>query len=297
MKYALVTGASRGIGRAVALRLANEYPVIINYHSNSESANEVKELIEANGGYAELLPFDVADSQSIENAIDLWEQRHPDDYISVLVNNAGIRRDNVMFMMANEEWHDVINTNLNGFFYITRRLLKHMMPRKRGGRIINMSSLSGLKGMVGQVNYSTAKAALIGATKALAQEVAPRNITVNAVAPGFIQTDMTKDLPQDELKKLVPVGRFGKPEEVAALVGFLVSDDAAYITGEVISINGVHPTFRVIRQSCSAYSLSLKYRSSLNPYALRFITFILLLIPSTLPVEIWQSYHASIPLL
>lgn len=186
MKYALVTGASRGIGRAVALRLANEYPVIINYHSNSESANEVKELIEANGGYAELLPFDVADSQSIENAIDLWEQRHPDDYISVLVNNAGIRRDNVMFMMANEEWHDVLNTNLNGFFYITRRLLKHMMPRKRGGRIINMSSLSGLKGMVGQVNYSTAKAALIGATKALAQEVAPRNITVNAVAPGFI---------------------------------------------------------------------------------------------------------------
>lgn len=195
MKYALVTGASRGIGRAVALRLANEYPVIINYHSNSESANEVKELIEANGGYAELLPFDVADSQSIENAIDLWEQRHPDDYISVLVNNAGIRRDNVVFMMANEEWHDVLNTNLNGFFYITRRLLKHMMPRKRGGRIINMSSLSGLKGMVGQVNYSTAKAALIGATKALAQEVAPRNITVNAVAPGFIQTDMTKDLP------------------------------------------------------------------------------------------------------
>ena len=186
MKYALVTGASRGIGRAVALRLANEYPVIINYHSNSESANEVKELIEANGGYAELLPFDVADSQSIENAIDLWEQRHPDDYISVLVNNAGIRRDNVMFMMANEEWNDVVNTNLNGFFYITRRLLKHMMPRKRGGRIINMSSLSGLKGMVGQVNYSTAKAALIGATKALAQEVAPRNITVNAVAPGFI---------------------------------------------------------------------------------------------------------------
>lgn len=238
MKYALVTGASRGIGRAVALRLANEYPVIINYHSNSESANEVKELIEANGGYAELLPFDVADSQSIENAIDLWEQRHPDDYISVLVNNAGIRRDNVMFMMANEEWNDVVNTNLNGFFYITRRLLKHMMPRKRGGRIINMSSLSGLKGMVGQVNYRTAKAALIGATKALAQEVAPRNITVNAVAPGFIQTDMTKDLPQDELKKLVPVGRFGKPEEVAALVGFLVSDDAAYITGEVISING-----------------------------------------------------------
>ena len=238
MKYALVTGASRGIGRAVALRLAKDYPVIINYHSNTESAQEVKDLIEQNGGQAELLPFDVADAQAIERAIDQWEQQHPDDYISVLVNNAGIRRDSVMFMMSDDDWHNVLDTNLNGFFHITRRLLKHMMPRKRGGRIINMSSLSGLKGMTGQVNYSTAKAALIGATKALAQEVAPRNITVNAVAPGFIQTDMTKDLPQDELKKMVPVGRFGKPEEVAALVAFLVSDEAAYITGEVISING-----------------------------------------------------------
>lgn len=238
MKYALVTGASRGIGRAVALRLAKEFSIIINYHSNSESAQEVKRIIEKHGGHAELLPFDVADPQSIEAAIDRWEQVHPDDYISVLVNNAGVRRDNVMFMMEDKEWHDVLNTNLNGFFYTTRRLLKHMMPRKRGGRIINMSSLSGLKGMVGQVNYSAAKAALIGATKALAQEVAPRNVTVNAIAPGFIQTDMTKDLPQDELEKLVPMGRFGKADEVAALVGFLVSDDAAYITGEVISVNG-----------------------------------------------------------
>jgi 3-oxoacyl-[acyl-carrier protein] reductase len=143
-----------------------------------------------------------------------------------------------MFMMSDEEWHSVIDTTLNGFFYLTRRLLKHMMPRKRGGRIINISSLSGVKGMPGQTNYSTAKAALIGATKALAQEVAPRNVTVNAIAPGFIETDMTKDLPQDELKRMVPVGRFGKPEEVAALVGFLVSEDAAYITGEVINING-----------------------------------------------------------
>jgi 3-oxoacyl-[acyl-carrier protein] reductase len=141
-------------------------------------------------------------------------------------------------MMSDEEWHSVIDTTLNGFFYLTRRLLKHMMPRKRGGRIINISSLSGVKGMPGQTNYSTAKAALIGATKALAQEVAPRNVTVNAVAPGFIETDMTKDLPQDELKRMIPVGRFGKPEEVAALVGFLVSEDAAYITGEVINING-----------------------------------------------------------
>lgn len=238
MKYALITGASRGIGRAVALLLAEQYSIIINYHSNSECAQEVKQLIEEKGGHAELLPFDVADPKAIEAAIDRWEAAHPDEFISVLVTNAGIRRDNVMFMMSEDDWHSVLDTNMNGFFYITRRLLKHMMPRRHGGRIINMTSLSGLKGMPGQVNYSAAKAALIGATKALAQEVAPRNITVNAVAPGFIQTDMTKELPEDELKKLIPVGRFGKPEEVAAVVAFLASDAAAYVTGEVINVNG-----------------------------------------------------------
>lgn len=238
MKYALITGASRGIGRAVALRLARRYTIIINYRSNEESAQQVKAAIEEAGGHAELLPFDVADPQAIEAAIDQWEAAHSGEFISALVNNAGIRRDNVMFMMGAEDWHDVLDTNLNGFFYITRRLLKHMMPRRHGGRIVNMASLSGLKGMPGQVNYSAAKAALIGATKALAQEVAPRNITVNAVAPGFIETDMTRDLPMDELKKMVPVGRFGKPEEVAALVDFLTTDEAAYITGEVISVNG-----------------------------------------------------------
>jgi 3-oxoacyl-[acyl-carrier-protein] reductase len=238
MKYALITGASRGIGRAVALSLAEQYSIIINYHSNSECAQDVKQLIEEKGGHAELLPFDVADPKAIEAAIDSWEATHPDEFISVLVNNAGIRRDNVMFMMSEDDWHSVLDTNMNGFFYITRRLLKHMMPRRHGGRIINMASLSGLKGMPGQVNYSAAKAALIGATKALAQEVAPRNITVNAVAPGFIQTDMTKELPEDELKRLIPVGRFGKPEEVAAVVTFLASDAAAYVTGEVINVNG-----------------------------------------------------------
>lgn len=239
MKYILVTGGSRGIGRAICLRLVGmQMPIIINYHSNAEAAEQTKQMIEQEGGQAELLPFNVADKSEVENAIDQWEQRHPDDYIAVLVNNAGVRRDNVMFMMSDDDWHQVINTTLDGFFFLTRRLLKHMMPRKRGGRIINISSLSGLKGMPGQTNYSAAKAALIGATKALAQEVAPRNVTVNAIAPGFVETDMTSDLPQDELKKMVPLGRFGKPEEVAALVSFLASEDAAYITGEVINING-----------------------------------------------------------
>lgn len=239
MKYILVTGGSRGIGRAICLKLVGmQMPIIINYQSNSDAAAQTKLMIEQMGGQAELLPFNVSNKLEVESALDHWENDHPDDYISILVNNAGVRRDNVMFMMSDDDWHQVIDTTLNGFFYLTRRLLKHMMPRKRGGRIINIASLSGLKGMPGQTNYSAAKAALIGATKALAQEVAPRNITVNAIAPGFIDTDMTNDLPQDELKKLVPVGRFGKPEEVAALVAFLASDDAAYITGEVINING-----------------------------------------------------------
>ena len=239
MKYAFVTGGSRGIGRAVALKLAAQgWPVVINYRSNHEAAQAVVDEITAAGGKAELLPFDVADAASADAALDQWEQQHPDDYVAVLVNNAGIRRDGMMFMMGDDDWHRVIDTTLDGFFYITRRLLKHMMPRRRSGRVINMTSLSGLKGLPGQTNYSAAKAALIGATKALAQEVAARGVTVNAVAPGFIATDMTSDLNEAELTKMIPAGRFGKPEEVAALVAFLASDDAAYITGQAISING-----------------------------------------------------------
>ena len=238
MKYALVTGGSRGIGRAIAIRLAQTgLPVVINYVSNEAAAAETKNEIEQAGGQAELLRFDVSKPEEIERTLGEWEDSHPNDYIGVLVNNAGIRRDNLMIFMQNSEWHSVVDTTLNGFFYTTRRLLKRMMTR-RDGRIINISSLSGLKGLPGQANYSTAKAALIGATKALAQEVAPRRITVNAVAPGFIESDMTKDLNQDELKKLVPAGRFGKADEVAALVAFLAGDDAAYITAQTIGING-----------------------------------------------------------
>lgn len=239
MKYALVTGGSRGLGRAVCIKLATMgIPVIINYQSNESAAQEVKRLVEEQGVNAELLRFDVGNQQEVDSALSQWEEQHSDDYVAYLVNNAGIRRDNVLFMMPEDDWHSVINTSLNGFYYVTRRLITKMMMRKHGGKIVNMASLSGLKGMPGQVNYSAAKAALIGATKALAQEVAPRSVTVNAVAPGFIESDMTKDLPVDELKKLVPMKRFGKAEEVADLVGFLLSDAASYITGEVISING-----------------------------------------------------------
>lgn len=239
MKYALVTGGSRGIGKAVCLKFAQMgIPVLINYHSNETAALDVLKCVQSIGGTAYLLQFDVASEKEVSSAIERWEDEHPDDYIAYLVNNAGIRKDNLMFMMPEKDWHDVIDVTLNGFYYVTRKLLPKMMMRRHGGRIINMASLSGLKGMPGQTNYSAAKGALIGATKALAQETASRNVTVNAIAPGFIESDMTKDLPQEELKKLVPMNRFGRPEEVAALVGFLCSDEAGYITGEVINING-----------------------------------------------------------
>ena len=238
MKYALVTGGSRGIGRAICVKLSEMgYPVLVNYQSNQEAAEETKRQIEANGGVAELFPFNVSSAEDVDKALNDWMETHPEDYIAILINNAGIRQDNMMVFMQNQQWDDVMNTNLNGFFYVTRRLLKDMVT-KRFGRIINIVSLSGLKGMPGQTNYSAAKAAVIGATKALAQEVSVRKVTVNAVAPGFIATDMTKDLDEKTLKAMIPAGRFGKPEEVANLVGFLASENASYISGEVISING-----------------------------------------------------------
>lgn len=239
LKYALVTGGSRGIGRAVCLKLAGMgYPVIVGFHANATAAQEVCDAIAERGGNASALRFDVRDRNAVETALTTWEQDHPDDYIAYLVNNAGISHDNLMFMMTDEDWDSVIETSVNGLFYVTRFLLPKMMARGHGGHIVNMSSLSGLKGLAGQTNYCAAKAAVIGATRALAQETASRNVTVNAVAPGFISTDMTKDLPEDKLIEMIPMKRFGKPEEVAELVGFLCSDKASYITGEVINING-----------------------------------------------------------
>lgn len=236
--FALVTGGSRGIGKAICIRLAQDgYNIIINYRSGAEKAQQVKEEVEKLGRKAELLPFDVSDSKATENAISQWLEVHKDSTISVLVNNAGIRNDTLLATMNTAQWHSVIGTTLDGFYNVTQPILKKML-RARNGRIINMASLSGMMGIPGQTNYSAAKAALIGATKALAKEVASRGITVNAVAPGFIETDMTEGLNKETLTQNIPAGRFGKPEEVAALVSFLAGSDSTYLTGQVISING-----------------------------------------------------------
>ena len=238
MKYALVTGGSRGIGRAISLELASMgYYVLVNYLSNAEEAGKTLTEIRQHGGDGELLPFDVGDKDQVQQQLTRWMDNNPSTTIEVLVNNAGIRKDGLMVWMEDTQWSEVIRTNLDSFFFVTRIVLNGML-QKRYGRIINVVSLSGLKGHAGQTNYSAAKAGVIGATKALAQEVGRHGITVNAVAPGFIDTDMTEGLNQKELKTLIPVRRFGLPEEVAFAVGFLASPRASYITAEVISING-----------------------------------------------------------
>ena len=238
MKYALVTGGSRGIGRAISIKLAEMgYKVLINYQSNDTEAEKTLRMIEEKGGMGELLKFDVTDSTAIAETLAQWSSQHPDEYIETLINNAGIRKDNLMLWMTGDEWNKVLDISLNGFFNVTQPLLKNMLV-KRFGRIVNIVSLSGIKGMPGQTNYSASKGGIIAATKALAQEVAKKNVTVNAVAPGFIRTDMTEGIDENEWKKYIPAGRFGKPEEVAELVSFLVSPASSYITGEVISING-----------------------------------------------------------
>ena len=238
MNYALVTGGSRGIGRAACLRLAAQgFAILINYVSNEQKARETADMVAAAGGTAELLKFDVANAEETAAVLGGWMQAHPDDFIEVLVNNAGVRRDGLLIWTEPDDWHKVVNTTLDGFYNVTRPLLQPMLLHKYG-RIVNVASLSGIKGLPGQTNYSAAKGGLIAATKALAQEVARKKVTVNAIAPGFVKTDMVDGLDEMALKKDIPLQRFGEPEEVAALIGFLASPDAAYITGECISING-----------------------------------------------------------
>ena len=238
MKFALVTGGSRGIGRAICVTMAEMgYNVLINYKSNEEEANNTLALVKEKGVAGEILQFDVSDKQAIMSKLGGWMESNTDKVIEVLVNNAGIREDGLMMWMKDEQWDNVIKTNLDGFFYVTRLVVNSMLQKKYG-RIINIVSLSGLKGLPGQTNYSAAKAGVIGATKALAQEIGRKGITVNAVAPGFIKTDMTEGLNEAELKNIIPLKRFGLPEEVAHTVGFLATAGAAYITGEIISVNG-----------------------------------------------------------
>jgi len=238
MKYALVTGGSRGIGRAICVKLAEQgYNIIINYKSNEAEALKTAELVKRKNVSAELLPFNVSNKTEVDKELGGWIENNKEKVIEVLISNAGIRQDALMIWMTDEQWKSVISSSLDAFYYVSRHVINGMLAN-RYGRIVSVVSLSGLKGMPGQTNYSAAKAGVIGATKALAQEVARRGVTVNAVAPGFVKTDMTGDLNESELKQLIPMRRFGEPEEVADAVVFLASQKASYITGEVLSING-----------------------------------------------------------
>lgn len=238
MRYALITGGSRGIGRAICQKMAQlGYYVLVNFKTRKEEGMQTLELITQSGGQGEILPFDVSDRQQVREVLGGWLDANPDKPVEVLVNNAGIKDDALMAWMQDEQWDNVIRTNLDSFFYVTRLVLNGMV-RQKYGRIINVVSLSGLRGLAGQTNYSAAKAGVIGATKALAQEVARQNITVNAVAPGFIRTEMLEGMDEKEVQRLVPARRFGLPEEVAHAVGFLAAPESGYITGQILSING-----------------------------------------------------------
>ena len=238
MKYALVTGGSRGIGRAICVKLAEMgHFIIINYTSNVQEAEKTLALVREKGSDGELMKFNVGDQSEVESTLGIWIEKNTDKYIEVLVNNAGIKKDQLLMWMSNEEWNSVLGVNLGGFFNVTRLIIKGMLVKKYG-RVVNVVSLSGLKGLPGQTNYSASKAGVIGDTKALSQEVGRRGITVNAVAPGFIKTDMTEGFDEKDFKQLIPMARFGTSEEVAEAVGFLASKNASYITGQVLSVNG-----------------------------------------------------------
>jgi 3-oxoacyl-[acyl-carrier protein] reductase len=237
-QVALVTGGSRGIGRAICLELAGRgHNILINYASNEAAALETKAMVEEKGVEGEIIKFNVANRDEVRTELRNWKEANPKSTISVLINNAGIKRDNLLLWMEDKDWDDVVDISLGGFYNVTREIVPDMI-KARFGNIVNIVSLSGLKGLPGQTNYSAAKAAVIGATKALSQEVARRKIRVNAVAPGFIKTDMTEQIDEKEFIGMIPMRRFGNPEEVSQVVGFLVSPASSYITGEVISING-----------------------------------------------------------
>ena len=236
-KTVLITGSSRGIGKETALYLAqNGYNIVLHYKNNLDSALSVKKEIEALGQTARILNFDIKERYDTKTKIENDIKEHGVYYGVVL--NAGIAKDNVFPVMEDSEWDEVINTNLGGFYNVLKPIIMPMIEKRIKGRIITLSSISGLKGNRGQVNYSASKAGIIGATKALSLELAKRGITVNCVAPGIIETDMIKDIPPDEIKKLIPMKRTGTPREVASLINYLLSEDASYITGQVISVNG-----------------------------------------------------------